>query len=243
MKYELNHIYCADCYVAIKKILDKSVDLIVTDPPYEIHNTKAGGNSNFAKSIQVMNDELEKNGITQGIDEAILKECIRVLKKINLYVWCNKLQVPKYLDFFVGKHKCSFEIIVWRKTNAMPTFNNKYLTDKEYCLYFRQGAYCNPPNYESAKTVYDLPINVKDKAKFEHATIKPLEIITNLVKNSSKPNDIVLDPFMGSGTTAVACKNLGRQFIGFEVNPKWHKIACDRLNNIQVNGQISLFTE
>ena len=242
MKYDLNHIYCADCYVAIKKILDKSVDLIVTDPPYEIHNTKAGGNSNFAKSIQAMNDELEKNELTQGIDEAILKECIRVLKKINLYVWCNKLQVPKYLDFFVRKHKCSFEIIVWRKTNAMPTFNNKYLTDKEYCLYFRQGAYCNPPNYESAKTVYDLPINVKDKAKFEHATIKPLEIITNLVKNSSKPNGIVLDPFMGSGTTAVACKNLGRQFIGFEINPKWHKIACDRLNNTDASGQLSLFT-
>ncbi len=100
-----------------------------------------------------------------------------------------------------------------------------------------------PQSYESAKTVYDLPINVKDKEKFEHATIKPLQIMQNIVENSTNEGDIVLDPFMGSGTTAVACKNLGRNFIGFEINPKWYKIACDRLNNIQANGQMSLFTE
>lgn len=82
-----------------------------------------------------------------------------------------------------------------------------------------------------------------DKDKFLHGTIKPLMFVQNHIINSTNKGDIVLDPFMGSGTTAVACKNLGRQFIGFEVNPKWHKIACDRLNNIQVNGQISLFTE
>ncbi len=85
--------------------------------------------------------------------------------------------------------------------------------------------------------------DVRDKAKFEHTTIKPLQIITNIITNSSSEGNIVLDPFMGSGTTAVACKNLGRQFIGFEKNPKWHKIAEDRLNNIQANGQISMFTE
>lgn len=238
-KYELNHIYCADCYEAIKELPDKSVDLIVTDPPYEIPNTKAGENSEFAKSIQQMNNELKQNKLTKGIDYKILDDFVRVMKEINIYIWCNKKQIPTYFDFFIGKHKCSFEIIVWRKTNAMPTFNNKYLTDKEYCLYFRKGGRCMPTSYESAKTVYDLPINVKDKARFEHTTIKPLEIITNIISNSTQPNDIVLDPFMGSGTTAVACKNLGRRYIGFEVNPKWHKVACDRLNNTDANGQQS----
>ena len=92
------------------------------------------------------------------------------------------------------------------------------------------------------KTVYYEQANVADKEKFEHPTIKPLHIIQNLIINSSDVGDIVLDPFMGSGTTAVACKNLGRQFIGFEVNPKWHKIACDRLNNTDASGQLSLFT-
>lgn len=158
--FELNKIYCEDCYKAIKRIPDRSVDLIVTDPPYDIPNTKAGGHSSFAKSIQQMNDELEENDLTQGIDFKILSEFVRVLKKINIYIWCNKAQIPEYFEFFIGKHKCTFEIIVWRKTNAMPTFNNKYLTDKEYCLYFRKGGKCMPQTYESAKTVYDLPINV-----------------------------------------------------------------------------------
>ena len=112
--------------------------MIVTDPPYDIPNTKAGGRSSFAKSIQQMNDELVENDLTQGINYQILNEFVRVLKKINIYIWCNKAQIPKYFEFFIGKHKCAFEIIVWRKTNAMPTFNNKYLTDKEYCLYFRK---------------------------------------------------------------------------------------------------------
>lgn len=188
-----------------------------------------------------MNNELNDNKLTKGINYKILNEFVRVLKKINVYIWCNTTQIPKYLEYFVGKHKCKFEIIVWRKTNATPTFSNKYLTDKEYCLYFRKGGKCMPPNYENAKTVYDLPINVKDKAKFEHTTIKPMLIIKNIVENSTNENDIVLDPFMGSGTTAVACKNLGRHFIGFEKNPKWHKIAVDRLNNIQANGQMSMF--
>lgn len=147
-----------------------------------------------------------------------------------------------YIDFFVNKNNCSFDIIIWNKTNAMPLFNNKYLTDKEYCLYFRKGAYCNPSCYEDAKTVYYQPINVSDKDKFNHPTIKPMNIIETLIKNSSKPNEVVADFFMGSGTTCVACKNIGRKYIGFEINEKWFNIAKDRLNNIDATGQFSMFT-
>lgn len=106
------------------------------------------------------------------------------------------------------------------------------MTDKEYCLYFRKGGYCNPPSYENAKTVYELPLNQADKDLYEHPTIKPLEIIKNIITNSSNQNDIVLDCFMGSGTTAVACKELGRKYIGFEINPKYYQIAIDRLKGI-----------
>lgn len=96
--------------------------------------------------------------------------------------------------------------------------------------------------YELKSKLYQSPTNKKDKDKFEHATIKPLTFVQRHIAHATQPNNIVLDPFMGSGTTAVACKNLGRQFIGFEINPKWHKIACDRLNNIDASGQLSLFT-
>ena len=237
----LNKITCGDCYELIKELPDNSIDLIVTDPPYLIENTKAGGGSDLAKSIQGMNDELADGILTDSIREEILDDFMRVMKSPNIYIWCNHKQIPMYLDYFVTKHKCSFDIIVWVKTNAMPLFNNKYLTDKEYCLYFRKGAYCNPQNYEEAKTVYFQPINIADKKLFDHPTIKPINILKNLIKNSSKENDIVLDPFGGSGSTCISAKELNRKFIAFEINPKWVKVANDRLNNIDVNGQMSFF--
>ncbi|WP_236674694.1 DNA-methyltransferase [Enterococcus sp. BWR-S5] len=215
----------------MKRIPDASIDLIITDPPYQIDNVKAGGNSKLAKSIQKMNDQIEENNLTQGFDKGILSEMLRVLKTPNLYIWCNHKQIPMYLDFFVKEHGCSFDIIIWKKTNAAPLFNNKYLTDKEYCLYFRKNGYCNPENYDRAKTVYVQPMNVKDKHQFGHPTIKPLNIITNLLLNSSKKNDTILDPFMGSGTTAVAAINNERNFLGFENNEEYFEQSIDRIKN------------
>lgn len=242
MEIKENEVYCVDSYKAIKYIPDNSIDLIMTDPPYLIENTKAGGNSKLSKSIQLMNNELTEGVLTESIDVSILDEFIRVMKIPNIYIWCNHKQIPMYLDYFVTKNGCSFDIIIWNKTNAMPLFNNKYLTDKEYCLYFRKGAYCNPECYEDAKTVYYQPINILDKDKFNHPTIKPINIIKTLIKNSSKPNDLVLDCFMGSGTTCVACKDIGRKYIGFEISEKWFKVAQDRLNNVDATGQFSMFT-
>ena len=218
-----------DCLELMKDIPDKSIDLIVTDPPYLIENTKAGGKSKLAKSIQVMNDEIKENNLTNGFDIKCLDELFRVMKVPNIYIWCNHKQIPMYLDYFVKEKGCSFDIIIWNKTNTMPLFNNKYLTDKEYCLYFRKGGYCNPNSYIDAKTVYYQPINIKDKRLWNHPTIKPLNIIETIIKNSSKENDTVLDCFMGSGTTGVACKNLNRNFIGMELDDTYFEIAKERI--------------
>ena len=243
MKYELNNIYNVDSYKAIKGIPDKSIDLIVTDPPYLINNTNAGGNSELSKSIQKMNDELTNGTLTNGITNDFLEELYRVMKKPNIYIWCNHKQIPQYLDFFVSGKGCSFDILIWNKTNAVPLFNNKYLTDKEYCLYFRKGGYCNPKNYEDAKTVMEEPINIMDKKMYKHPTIKPLQFITKLISNSSQENDLVFDPFIGSGTTAVASKELGRNYIGFEIDKKYYEISKDRINGIDARGQTSIFTD
>ena len=248
--YDLNKIYNEDCYQAIKNIPDKSIDLIVTDPPYLIENTNGGKSNSLGKSIQNMNNELANGLLTNSIDCSILDEWVRVMKKINIYIWCNHKQIPMYLDYFVNKLDCNFDIIVWEKTNAIPLFSNKYLTDKEYCLYFRKGGYCNPPNYENARTVYKLPINIEDKKLYGHPTCKPLEIIKNLIINSSIEGGVILDTFIGSGTTAIACKELNRNFIGFELDKKYYEIACNRLKGLtqqdvklQQEGQMTLFDE
>lgn len=227
---QLNKIYLGDAYNLIKQIPDKSIDLIVTDPPYEI-NSLTGGGMLKEKRIENLMDSLENENLHIGIKEDILNEFIRVCKKINIYIWCNKTLIPKLLDFFVIKHKCTFDIITWHKTNAMPLCGGKYLTDTEYCLYFKDGVKLNT-TYDTAKTHYELPINIQDKVLYSHPTIKPIQIIKNLITNSSLEGGVILDTFMGSGTTAVACKELNRQYIGFELNPKFYEIANDRLNDV-----------
>lgn len=272
--YELNKIYCEDCYKAIKELPDNSVDLIYTDIPYDIEDN--GGGGCFGEKKRDYHGEYEKvcenteasrvwkstskyiDGIKEiayGIDFAILDEFCRICKKIYVYIWCSKKQILPLMNYFVGKKGCRFELLTWHKTTPIPTCNNKYLSDTEYCLLFREegtyiggnmkskGKYFESINESEGSGFWISPINTTDKGKFAHPTIKPLEFVSNHILNSTNETDIVLDPFMGSGTTAVACKNLGRQYIGFEINPKWHNIALDRLNNIQANGQMSLFTE
>ena len=85
-----------------------------------------------------------------------------------------------------------------------------------------------------------MPISLP---KAEKSKIKPINIIKNLIINSSNKGDIVLDCFSGSGTTCVAAKELERQFIGIEIDPEYHRISLDRLNGVLANGQISVFTD
>ena len=238
-RFEIDNIYNEDCYEAIKDIPDRSIDLIITDPPYEVETN--GGNTNIGSSLKNgMCKELEESEIVSGINEEILDEFMRVLKKPNIYIWCNKKQIPMYLDYFVNKHKCKFEIMVWIKSNPTPLCGGNYLIDKEFCLYFRDGIKLNT-TFETASTYWISTKNKNDKDKFDHPTIKPTKIIENLIKNSSNENELILDCFMGSGTTAVASKNTNRHFLGFEINNKWWNVATDRLNNTDASGQTSMF--
>ena len=102
--------------------------------------------------------------------------------------------------------------------------------------------------YELKSKYYISPINKKDKDLYEHMTIKPLELVKRHLLHTTKPNDIVLDCFLGSGTTAAACKEIGRRYIGFEIDENFFKIAEDRLNGItqvdkklKENGIMNIF--
>lgn len=234
---ELNTVYNEDCLEVLKRLESDSIDLIVTDPPYQIDNTNAGGKSDLSKSIQNMNNEIKNKDLVDGFDIKVLDELVRVNKNINMYFFCNKAQIPMYLEYFVTKINCSFDLIKWVKPNATPLFNNKYLSDTEYGVYVRKNAYCNPTNYKDASTLFQEPINGADKVKYGHPTIKPLELIRRLIRNSSKQDQIVLDPFIGSGTTAVASIIEGRKYIGCEYDQDFYDIAIDRISEVNcTNG-------
>lgn len=229
-------LYNDDCFKVLKTLPDHFVDLVVTDPPYEMSATNGGGSINSVMKMNRSLKQLDDVDISKGYNiKEVGKELVRVMKNINLYVWCNKVQIPDYFNYYVNELGCKFEIICWHKTNALPTYKNKYLSDTEYCLYFRKGGYCDPSQtaeeerYENAKTFYITPRNAKDKKLWKHPTIKPLDITQKFIKNSSKKGDLVLDCFMGSGTTGVACKNLERDFIGIELNRDYYKIALERI--------------
>lgn len=95
-------------------------------------------------------------------------------------------------------------------------------------MFFREKGVKIYGEYKTKFTYYLTPLNQKDKKLFNHPTVKPLEIIQNFIINSSLEGEIVLDPFMGSGTTAVACINTNRNYIGFEIDERYYKIAEKR---------------
>lgn len=221
---ELNRIYNMDCLEGMKQILDGTVDLIVTDPPYLLENT--GGGLFSTEKIR-FHKELQE--IKDGFDMRILDECCRVMKQTNIYLWCSQKQIPLYLDYFVKQRGCNWNLLTWHKTNPVPACGNKYVSDTEYCLFFRGKGVELYGDFSTKATYYLSNTNRDDKNRWHHPTIKPLGYIQRQIINSSQIGGVILDPFMGSGTTAVACIQEKRNFMGFEINKEYFDIACKRI--------------
>ena len=121
------------------------------------------------------------------------------------------------------------DILTWHKTNPTPLCSNKYLSDTEYILFFKEQGVPLYGTYETKRKWYATSVNVADKAQWCHPTIKPLNIVQTLIGNSTREGDVVLDPFMGSGTTAVACIRSNRQYLGFEMDPGYYDTCMRRI--------------
>lgn len=235
---ELNKIHLGDSYELIKLIPDKSVDCVYVDVPYLYQK---GGASSTLLGQRMVNMRKSLSKISDGFNYQILDEFIRVMKRINIFVWCSKSQILDIMNYF-NQYDVNYEIIVWCKTNPVPK-NNSWNSDLEYCLFFREKNFSLNTGYELKSKWYISGLNVSDKQEFEHPTIKPLDLVKRHLLHTTQPNDVVLDCFSGSGTTCVACKEIDRQFIGIEIDPKFHKISVDRLNGINTKGQTSIFTD
>ena len=163
MEIKPNNIYCGDAYELIKDMTDNSVDLIITDPPYEFESMVGGG---IAKQSVKFHKEIANTELDKGIDLKILDDFVRVMKKINIYIWCNKEQIYDYLTYFVKERHCNWEMLIWAKENPVPFCGTHYLCDKEYCLYFwEQGAPVHIP-FDRARTYLISKTNKEDKEKY-----------------------------------------------------------------------------
>lgn len=157
---------------------------------------------------------------------------MRVLKRPNLYLWGNWKLILNYIRYFQEKNVFT-NLLCWHKTNPIPLCGNQWLKDTEYCLYVRGKGVKLYGGYHEHNSYWITKANTEDKNKYQHPTIKPLPIIQQMIENSSQPGDIVFDPFLGSGTTAVACKLTNRNFIGCEIDEKYIPIIEQRLRDVE----------
>ena len=221
---EIDTIYNEDCITGLNHIPAGSVDLIVTDPPYLLDVVGAGC---FGSKNKLYHHELK--GLDEGITDELILKILSKCKKINAYFWCNKRQIAQYYKIFDSMGLLT-DMLTWHKTNPTPASNNKYLSDTEYLIFVREKGVPLYGTYETKKKFYVSGINREDKSEWNHPTIKPIDITKNIIVNSTQEGSVVLDPFIGSGTTAVACLETGRHYIGFEIDKEYFDICSNRVS-------------
>ncbi len=219
---ELNKIYCGDCLEILKDIPNNSIDLLYTDPPY---NQSFAGKGSLAKKYDYRKEEIRK--ISDFKPEEFLEVVKPKLKIFNAYIWTSKNLLVNYINW-AAKNKYNWNLLIWNKLNPIPAYNNTYLPDIEYCIFIREtGAHWTKDlGYETYRKV--MSDNVADN-NCGHPTQKHTWMVAKAIKISSKENDIILDPFLGSGTTAEVCKELNRNYIGIDISQKYCDIANKRI--------------
>jgi site-specific DNA-methyltransferase (adenine-specific)/modification methylase len=237
---ELNRIYQMDCLDGLKEIEDKCINLTLTDPPYNVKlksSISLTGRKAMYEDFNKM--DWDKLNIRELYD-SVFPHLDRITKSDGSVLMFCRLEWITYL--IESANKNNFDVkatIIWHKTNPMPQVRKRnYLSsteaivwvarwDKDKCLFkFNFGTQNDMHNF------FESPICM-GLERTEHPTQKPLDLIKKLLEIHSDRGDLILDPFIGSGTTAVACKLTGRRFIGFELEKEYIDIANRRLNNLK----------
>ena len=246
-------LHNADCMEVFKTISDESVDCVVTDCPYHIVSGGCCGEFERGCGGMFRRDEISdtddvptllKTGkLFENNDIKFnewLPEIYRVLKEgTHCYIMIN----PRNLkELWEEAEKVGFkfqQIIVWDKGNATP--NMYYMNAYENILMLRKGKakYINDRGTTNILRVANV------RSKF-HPTEKSVDLMKILIENSTNEGDVVLDPFMGSGSTGVACRELSRDFIGIEIDQKYYDIAKERIekrmaSRNEIEGQTNIF--
>lgn len=225
MKYRLIN---GDCNKELDKIIDTGFkfDFILIDPPYKLEN-HGGTRKAMARRMNKIKDEIDF--ISNGFDyDTIFNKLIELQNIVNMCIFCSNKQISKIMGWFEDKGY-SVTLLVWKKTNPSPLCNLKHISDLEFIVYVRgKGAYWNSD--ENLEIKYKLKQHsiINGKNKF-HPTEKPVNLLKELIRLHTKENDMILDCFMGSGSTGVACKELNRNFVGIELNKEYFEIAERRM--------------
>ena len=219
-----------NCFDLLPRIESDSVDLICIDPPYEI-SRKTGYTNTKLNKYKTLTYEFGEWDHTETDMEIVIKESFRILKPSGTFICFYDLWKITILKELLDKYKFKqLRFIEWIKTNPVPV-NSKlnYLTNcREIAVTAVKGS---KPTFHSEydNGIYKYMI-CRDEGRF-HPTQKPLELIKQIILKHTNENDLVLDCFSGSGTTAAACKELNRNFIGCELDKTYYDKSIQRLSN------------
>lgn len=209
---ELWHGDCREVLPLLPK-----ADALVTDPPYEI--AAAGGGIGAKRKYLA--------DIDGHIDEGFDVEMLSAFD--NWMVFCGKPQLMN-LMMQADKQGLRWQLRTWNKTNPTPLTNGNYLPDTEYMVHaFKTHVWQGKKRW--------IVGNV-EKSGYDHPTVKPQYVMADALQCASNRGDLVLDCFMGTGSTGVACVDMGRRFIGIERERKFFDIACERIARAQAQERL-----
>lgn len=243
-------LYHADCLDVLPLIPDKSVDLVLTDPPYNI--SKENDNRDRSKlNSPIMRrssplkydfgdwDNLGRQEFLDFTKQWLLLSIEKLILNGTIISFFNKEDISFLGCVAKEKNIRTRTIISWHKTNPVPSFRQvNYLSA---CEFIWLGSYEKWKfNFGYQKDMHNFfeTGNSSGYGVTEHPTEKPISLLTWLIKNHTDENDLILDPFLGSGTTAVAAEDLNRRWIGIEKEEKYCELAAKRIENFLAQGKL-----
>lgn len=226
-------IHNVDCLEGMKDIPDGAVQLVATDPPYGISyvtNHRKYDDNDIARPVE-KDDKFDESWFTK-----VISECYRILDdNTHIYVFGSDVVIgdmKKVIEkFFTFKNT-----LVWDKRNwSAGDLAGQYGKQAEFIIFAQKGR--RPLKRGRPSSVISIPrIPPEDMV---HSCQKPLSLMAWMIENSTDRGEVVCDPFVGSGTTAIAAEGGGRQFVGFEMDPKTYRVALKRMGDER--AQLRLF--
>lgn len=247
---ELNKIHLCNCLDGLRQLDDNSIDLVITSPPYNLGNKISGKTALFSSKVDydTYSDNMKEDEYQQWQIE-ILNEIHRVLKEGGSLFYNHKVRSRDNIGILPStwllKSNLVFrQLIIWDRKRALNVNLSHFLPNTELIYWMTKGnknvrfsrqRYINNGKIDSLNEVWSVNIDVKN----EHPAPFPVELVDRIIPSilgteemiKKLGNIIVLDPFMGSGTTAISAKKHGCNWIGFEVSEKYKNIAERRIKN------------
>ena len=247
----MNKLIHGDCLEEMKNIPDKSIDLIVTSPPYNMRTRIRNGKYTTREKSEHFSKKYKHFGDDLLIEEYynFHKKCLDEMIRISKIV-CWNFQIvtgsKEAIFKLIGNYaEIIKDVIIWDKGYGQPAMHKGVLNScYEMILILegddKKGRVIQNSSFGRGKLNNILRIGRGKRISKEHGAVFPLELPMELIKAFSKEGDVILDPFMGSGTTAIACNNLNREFIGIELCKEYLELAKERINSTQSKASTSL---